>query len=37
MELTLSYLTIMQVIQSWEISRQRLEFDEKIGIDTLLL
>jgi len=35
--LSLSSTTIMKVIQSWEIARQRQGFDEKLGIDTLLL
>ncbi len=36
-DLSLSPMAVMLVIDSWEISRQRLGFDEKLGIDTLLL
>jgi len=36
-ELHLSSAAVIQVIQSWEISRQRDGFEEQLGIDTLML
>jgi len=33
----LSSAAVMQVIQSWEVSRQRHGFEEQLGIDTLML
>jgi len=36
-ELHLNSAAVIQVIQSWEVARQRHGFDEQLGIDTLML